>query len=109
MLAEANTAQTIGVAIYLYIFAPRSPAKSRWYTEEEVRLAQIRLEEDSQDIDKKFRWSDAKDQLLQWQTWVFAWMALMYGVGVASSSNFLPVSPCLSHSHMNQNSQPVRS
>ncbi|KAI5866822.1 MFS general substrate transporter [Durotheca rogersii] len=81
---------TIFVAAYLYIFAPRSPEKSRWYTEEEVRLAKARLEQDSQDQDKKFRWGDARNQLRQWQTWVYAFMALMYGVGVASSSNFLP-------------------
>ena len=76
----------------MYVCAPRSPEKSRFYTEDEVRLAKYRLELDSQDIDKKFRWDDAKAQLRQWQTWAFAFMALMYGVGVASSSNFLPVS-----------------
>ncbi|KAI2623629.1 MFS general substrate transporter [Hypomontagnella submonticulosa] len=81
---------TVVVAIYLYIFAPQSPEKSRWYTEEEVRLAKHRLEQDSQDQDKAFRWEDAKKQLKHWPTWVFAFMALMYGVGVASSSNFLP-------------------
>ncbi|KAI0147947.1 MFS general substrate transporter [Hypoxylon sp. NC0597] len=81
---------TIVVAGYLYVFAPRSPEKSRWYTEEEVKLAKSRLEQDSQDQDKEFRWEDAKKQLKHWPTWAFAFMALMYGVGVASSSNFLP-------------------
>lgn len=79
------------VALYLWIFAPRSPEKSRWYTEEEVKLAKARLEQDSQAQDKEFRWDDAKKQLKHWPTWAFAFMALMYGVGVASSSNFLPV------------------
>ncbi|KAI0385898.1 MFS general substrate transporter [Hypomontagnella monticulosa] len=81
---------TVIVAIYLYIFAPQSPEKSRWYTEEEVKLAKYRLEQDSQDQDRAFRWEDAKKQLKHWPTWAFAFMALMYGVGVASSSNFLP-------------------
>ncbi|KAI1088344.1 MFS general substrate transporter [Rostrohypoxylon terebratum] len=81
---------TVVVATYLYIFAPRSPEKSRYYTEKEVKLAKYRLEQDSQDQDKEFRWDDAKKQLKHWPTWVFAFMALMYGVGVASSSNFLP-------------------
>ncbi|KAI1775647.1 MFS general substrate transporter [Hypoxylon cercidicola] len=81
---------TIAVSAYLWIFAPRSPETSRWYTEEEVRLAKNRLEQDSQDQDTKFRWDDAKKQLKHWPTWAFAFMALMYGVGVASSSNFLP-------------------
>ncbi|OTA64761.1 MFS general substrate transporter [Hypoxylon sp. EC38] len=81
---------TIVVAAYLYVFAPRSPEKSRWYTEEEVKLAKSRLEQDSQDQDKEFRWEEAKKQLKHWPTWAFAFMALMYGVGVASSSNFLP-------------------
>ncbi|KAF4956251.1 hypothetical protein FSARC_11650 [Fusarium sarcochroum] len=81
---------TISVAIYLYICAPRSPEKCTWYTREERQLAIARVEQDSQDQDKYFRWSDAIHQLKLWQTWAFAFMALMYGVGVASSSNFLP-------------------
>lgn len=83
---------TLGVAIFLYLCAPRSPDKSPWFTDQERRLAKARLEEDSQDQDKEFRWEDAKKQLKQWPTWAFAFLALMYGVGVASSSNFLPVS-----------------
>lgn len=85
---------TIGVAVFLYAFAPRSPDKSSWYTDQERRLARARLEEDSHDQDKQFHWEDARNQLKQWQTWAYAFLALMYGVGVASSSNFLPVS-CL--------------
>ncbi|KAF9872286.1 hypothetical protein CkaCkLH20_10113 [Colletotrichum karsti] len=81
---------TIGVAIFLYLFAPRSPDKCRWYTDDERRIARVRLEQDSQDQDKRFRWEDAKKQLQHWPTWAFAFLALMYGVGVASSSNFLP-------------------
>ncbi|GKT61685.1 vitamin H transporter protein [Colletotrichum tofieldiae] len=81
---------TIAVAVFLYLFAPRSPEKCRWFTDEDRRLAKLRLEQDSQDQDKKFRWEDAKKQLQHWQTWAFAFLALMYGVGVASSSNFLP-------------------
>ncbi|GJD00492.1 major facilitator superfamily transporter [Colletotrichum higginsianum] len=81
---------TIAVAIFLYLFAPRSPEKCRWFTDEDRRLAALRLEQDSQDQDKKFRWEDARRQLQHWQTWAFAFLALMYGVGVASSSNFLP-------------------
>lgn len=84
------------VATWLFLFAPRSHEKCRWFTPEEKRLAQHRLEEDSQDQDKYFRWSDAIDQLKMWQTWAFAFMALMYGVSVASSSNFLPVRTSLS-------------
>lgn len=41
--------------------------------------------------DDRFRWNDAKAQVLHWPTWAFAFLTLMYGVGVASSSNFLPV------------------
>lgn len=83
---------TVVVAAWLYTWAPRSPQKCRWLNEDEKNLAQARLELDSQDQDKQFRWNDAIDQLKMWQTWVFALMALFYGVGVASSSNFLPVS-----------------
>ncbi|SPO05193.1 related to putative tartrate transporter [Cephalotrichum gorgonifer] len=81
---------TVAGAIFLFAFAPRSVEKSGWYTEEEKTLAKKRLEEDTEEKDKQFRWSDAKAQLLHGPTWAFAFLALMYGVGVASSSNFLP-------------------
>ena len=76
----------------MFTWAPRSPEKCRYFNEKEKSVAQARLELDSQDQDKYFRWADAIAQLKMWQTWVFALMAVLYGVGVASSSNFLPVS-----------------
>lgn len=54
-------------------------------------MSRLRLEEDSQDMDKHFRWEDAKKETRDWTTWIFTLMPLLYGVGVASSSNFLPV------------------
>lgn len=83
---------TIAGAIFLFIFAPRSVQKSKWYSQGEKELAEQRLAEDTEERDDRFRWNDAKAQLLHWPTWAFAFLALMYGVGVASSSNFLPVS-----------------
>ncbi|KAF3392996.1 hypothetical protein DPV78_010172 [Talaromyces pinophilus] len=81
---------TIAGAIFLFIFAPRSVQKSKWYSQGEKELAEQRLAEDTEERDDRFRWNDAKAQLLHWPTWAFAFLALMYGVGVASSSNFLP-------------------
>ncbi|CAH0058143.1 unnamed protein product [Clonostachys solani] len=81
---------TVVVAAWLFVWAPRSPQKCRFFSAEEKALAQARLELDSQDQDKYFRWDEAIEQLKMWQTWVFAFMALLYGIGVASSSNFLP-------------------
>ncbi|EMR65687.1 putative vitamin h protein [Eutypa lata UCREL1] len=81
---------TTGISILLFVVLPRSVQKSRWFSEEEKRLAAARLEEDSQDDDKAFRWSDAKKQLRHGPTWAFAFLAFMHGVGNASSSNFLP-------------------
>jgi hypothetical protein len=83
---------TVGMGLLLYFVLPRSVDKSRWFTEEEKALARHRQEEDSQDQDKKFHWDDALKETKDWTTWVFTLMPLLYGVGVASSSNFLPVS-----------------
>ncbi|KAI0122759.1 MFS general substrate transporter [Daldinia grandis] len=83
-------ALTVGVGLLLFFILPHSIEKSRWFSDEEKRLSQLRLEEDSQDLDKHFRWEDAKKETQDWTTWVFTLMPLLYGVGVASSSNFLP-------------------
>ncbi|KAL7619624.1 hypothetical protein AAE478_010165 [Parahypoxylon ruwenzoriense] len=83
-------ALTVGVGLLLFLILPHSIEKSKWFSEEEKRLSRLRLEEDSQDVDKQFRWEDAKKETKDWTTWVFTLMPLLYGVGVASSSNFLP-------------------
>lgn len=83
---------TVGMGLLLYFVLPRSVQKSRWFTEEEKALARQRQEEDSQDQDKNFHWDDALKECRDWTTWVYTLMPLLYGVGVASSSNFLPVS-----------------
>ncbi|KAI1377815.1 MFS general substrate transporter [Hypoxylon crocopeplum] len=83
-------ALTVGVGLLLFLILPHSIEKSRWFSEEEKRLSRLRLEEDSQDLDKQFRWEDARKETKDWTTWVFTLMPLLYGVGVASSSNFLP-------------------
>ncbi|OTB10516.1 hypothetical protein K445DRAFT_309348 [Daldinia sp. EC12] len=83
-------ALTVGVGLLLFLVLPHSVEKSRWFSDEEKRLARLRLEEDSQDLDKHFRWEDAKKETKDWTTWIFTLMPLLYGVGVASSSNFLP-------------------
>ncbi|KAI1077230.1 MFS general substrate transporter [Whalleya microplaca] len=83
-------ALTVGVGLILFFILPHSIEKSRWFSDEEKRISRLRLEEDSQDVDKHFRWEDAKKETRDWTTWVFTLMPLLYGVGVASSSNFLP-------------------
>ncbi|KAH9885549.1 MFS general substrate transporter [Xylariomycetidae sp. FL2044] len=83
-------ALTVGVGLLLFLVLPHSVEKCRWFSEDEKLAARHRLEEDSLDIDKKFRWEDAKKECKDWTTWVFTLMPLLYGVGVASSSNFLP-------------------
>ncbi|KAI2635788.1 MFS general substrate transporter [Hypomontagnella submonticulosa] len=83
-------ALTVGVGLLLFLVLPHSIEKSRWFSDEEKRLSRLRIEEDSQDVDKKFRWEDAKKETEDWTTWIFTLMPLLYGVGVASSSNFLP-------------------
>lgn len=88
-------AMTVGMGLVLFLVLPRSVEKSRWFSEEEKALARKRLREDSLDEDKKFRWDDALKETKDWTTWAFTLMPLLYGVGVASSSNFLPVGFCL--------------
>ncbi|KAI1773189.1 MFS general substrate transporter [Hypoxylon cercidicola] len=83
-------ALTVGVGLLLFLILPHSIEKSRWFSDEEKRLSRLRLEEDSQDVDKNFRWEDAKKETKDWTTWIFTLMPLLYGVGVVSSSNFLP-------------------
>ena len=83
---------TVGIAVLLFIVLPHNVQKSRWFTPEQKILSRLRLEQDSQDEKKGFLWTDVRKALKSWQTWAFAFMPLMYGVGVASSSNFLPVS-----------------
>ena len=85
-------ALTVGVGILLFLVLPHSVEKSRFFTEEEKAIARARLEQDSQDQDKSFKWEDARAEARDWRTWVYTLMPLLYGVGVASSSNFLPVS-----------------
>ncbi|KAI1103726.1 MFS general substrate transporter [Jackrogersella minutella] len=83
-------ALTVGIGLMLFLVLPHSVEKCRWFSEEEKRLSRLRLEEDSQDIDKRFRWEDAKKEVMDWTTWIFTLMPLLYGVGITSSSNFLP-------------------
>ncbi|OAA63471.1 Major facilitator superfamily domain, general substrate transporter [Niveomyces insectorum RCEF 264] len=82
---------TIGMAIFLGIVLPRSPATCRWFSEEEKALARARLRIDSQDEHIKLTGRDILKQFRHGPTWVFTAMSLFHGVGFTSSSNFLPV------------------
>ncbi|KAJ4300697.1 hypothetical protein N0V90_002785 [Kalmusia sp. IMI 367209] len=83
-------ALTVGIGILLFLVLPHSVEKCRCFTAEEKAIARARREQDSQDEDKTFRWEDARTESRDWRTWVYTLMPLLYGVGVASSSNFLP-------------------
>lgn len=79
------------MAVLLAVVLPHSPAKCRWFSEEEKVLAQARLQLDSQDKHAKLKWSDVTTQFRHGPSWVFTLLAFLHGVGFASSSNFLPV------------------
>ncbi|TVY59486.1 putative transporter [Lachnellula cervina] len=81
-------AMTAGIAVLNFFWLPHSVSKSRWFTKEEALLSESRLHEDTSS--ERFSWPDAKSELKDWKVWSFAFMALMYGVGSNSSSNFLP-------------------
>ncbi|KUJ11265.1 MFS general substrate transporter [Mollisia scopiformis] len=82
-------ALTVGISIFNFFWLPRSVTTSRWFTEEEAKLSQSRLDQDTTH-EKGFVWADAVTELKDWKVWSFGFMALMYGIGSNSSSNFLP-------------------
>lgn len=78
---------TVGIGLWALIWLPRSVQSSRFFTEEQKRCATLRM-----GLEKEhFSWLEGLEVLYDWKIWVFAFSALFYGVGVASSSNFLPV------------------
>ncbi|KAF8855913.1 MFS general substrate transporter [Acephala macrosclerotiorum] len=56
----------------------------QWHKELKSRLDQDTSHE------KGFIWADAVKEFKDWKMWTFGFMALMYGIGSNSSSNFLP-------------------
>jgi sugar phosphate permease len=80
---------TAFIAVINFFWLPHSVRKSRWFTEEEALLSDTRIHQDT--TSDEFSYADAARELKDWKVWVFGFMALMYGVGSNSSSNFLPV------------------
>lgn len=83
---------TIFLAIVCFTLLPRNIAASKYFTEEEKLCGGLRLQRESEVETVKFSWSATLKPLYDWHTWMFAFMALCYGVAAASISNFLPVS-----------------
>ncbi|RDW89243.1 MFS general substrate transporter-42 [Coleophoma cylindrospora] len=81
---------TIFLAILAFILLPRDVQHSRYFSKDEKECSKIRLAATSEEETGKFSWSATLKPLLQWQTWLYAAMALGYGVACASISNFLP-------------------
>lgn len=83
---------TVGLAVIIFFVLPRD-TNARWFTDEERRVAQIRLRRESNlEGAGQISWNVAFEVVRRWQVWAFAAMAFLCGVGVASASNFLPVS-----------------
>lgn len=83
---------TVGLAVIIFFILPRD-TNARWFTDEERRVAQIRLRRESNlEGAGQISWNVAFAVVRRWQVWAFAAMAFLCGVGVASASNFLPVS-----------------
>lgn len=82
---------TVGLAVIIFFILPRD-TNARWFTDEERRVAQIRLRRESNlEGAGQISWYVAFQVVRTWQVWAFAAMAFLCGVGVASASNFLPV------------------
>jgi hypothetical protein len=60
---------------------------SRFFTPEQKQCASLRLAQNTE----TFSWHAGFYVLKDWRIWMFALSALLYGVGSASTSNFLPV------------------
>ncbi|RAO65926.1 uncharacterized protein BHQ10_001938 [Talaromyces amestolkiae] len=81
---------TVGLAVIIFFILPRD-TNTRWFTDEERRVAQIRLRRESNlEGAGQISWNVAFQVVRKWQVWAFAAMAFLCGVGVASASNFLP-------------------
>jgi hypothetical protein len=82
---------TVGLAVLVFFVLPRD-TNSRWFTPEERRVAELRLlKESTHEGVGKISWKAGLAVFGNWHVWAFAAMAFLCGVGVASSSNFLPV------------------
>ena len=82
---------TVAIAVLLAVVLPRSPAKCRWFSEQEKSFAEMRLRFDSQNEDARVSPSDVLAQFRHGPSLAFAGLAFLHGVGFTSSSNFLPV------------------
>ncbi|EED24561.1 vitamin H transporter, putative [Talaromyces stipitatus ATCC 10500] len=81
---------TVGLAVIVFLVLPRD-TNTRWFTDAERRVAQIRLRRESNlESAGQISWNVAFQVFRTWQVWAFAAMAFLCGVGVASASNFLP-------------------
>ncbi|KAK4541578.1 hypothetical protein LTR36_007875 [Oleoguttula mirabilis] len=81
---------TIAIGLMLYVVLPHGTETARWLSAEEKEVARVRLYEDTKEEDHGFHWEDVAKECKSWETWVYTLMPLLYGVGVTSSSNFLP-------------------
>ncbi|KAL2216043.1 major facilitator superfamily domain-containing protein [Thermoascus aurantiacus ATCC 26904] len=66
---------TVEIALWALLWLPRS-----------VQASHLKVKKS-----EFFSWVEGIHVLKDWKVWTFAFSALLYGVGVASSSNFLPV------------------
>ncbi len=82
---------TMGVACFVFSIVPRTVQNNRWFTEEEKVVATIRNRREFT-AGASLHLRDILNAVLDWEVWAFSFMGLCYGVGQASSSNFLPVS-----------------
>ena len=77
----------MGIGLWALIWLPRDVQSSPWFTEEQKKVARLRMAGDKE----LFSWKEGLLVLKDWKAWAMGVSALLYGVGVASSSNFLPV------------------
>ena len=82
----------MGIAAFAFFWLPRDIKHSRWFTDQEKKTSVIRYQQEFLEAGTEIRIADILEALLSWEVWAFSFMGLCYGVGQASSSNFLPVS-----------------
>lgn len=82
---------TIILAVLAFMILPKDVDHSRYFTPEERNCSSIRLALQNETEESRFNARAILAPLYLWQSWLYAAMALGYGVACASISNFLPV------------------
>lgn len=82
---------TMLIAIPAFLVIPQSMSTCRWLRPEERAIAvQRMLADGSSKTEVQYKFKEALEPFKDWKSYVWAMIALCYGIASASTSNFLP-------------------